>query len=63
MLSLWKRQYLSKGERLTFLKSNLSCFFIYFMPLFVIPKVVALRCEKIEWFFLWGGGGLLKKHI
>ena len=32
------------------------------MPLFVIPKVVALRCEKIEWFSLWGGG-LLKKHI
>ena len=38
--SLWKRQYLSKGGRLTLLKSTLSSLPTYFLSLFVIPKRV-----------------------
>ena len=31
------------------------------MPLFVIPKRVAAKLEKIQRDFLWGGGDLVKK--
>ncbi|RVX18902.1 putative ribonuclease H protein [Vitis vinifera] len=57
-LSLWKRQYLSKGGRLTLLKSTLSSLPTYFLSLFVIPKRVCARLEKIQRDFLWGGGAL-----
>ncbi|RVX20225.1 Transposon TX1 uncharacterized 149 kDa protein [Vitis vinifera] len=60
-LSLWKRQYLSKGGRLTLLKSTLSSLPTYFLSLFVIPKRVCARLEKIQRDFLWGGGALEKK--
>ena len=36
-LSLWNRQYLSKGRRLTLIKSTLSSLPIYLISLFVIP--------------------------
>ena len=55
-LPLWKRQYLSKGGRQTLIKSTLSSLPIYFMPLFVMSKRVAVRLEKIHRDFLWGGG-------
>ncbi|RVX02541.1 putative ribonuclease H protein [Vitis vinifera] len=57
-LSLWKRQYLSKGGQLTLLKSTLSSLPTYFLSLFVIPKRVCVRLEKIQRDFLWGGGAL-----
>lgn len=57
-LSLWKRQYLSKGDRLTLVKSTLSSLPTYFISLFVIPKRVCVRLEKIQRDFLWGGGAL-----
>ncbi|RVW99827.1 putative ribonuclease H protein [Vitis vinifera] len=60
-LSLWKRQYLSKGGRLTLLKSTLSSLPTYFLSLFVIPKRVCARLEKIQRDFLWGGGALENK--
>ena len=55
-LALWKRQYLSKGGRLTLVKSTLSNLPIYFMSLFIIPRKMSLRLEKIQRDFLWGGG-------
>ena len=39
-LATWKKQYLSKGGRLTLIKCTLSNLPIYFMSLFVIPKKV-----------------------
>ncbi|RVW44116.1 putative ribonuclease H protein [Vitis vinifera] len=57
-LSLWKRQYLSKGDRLTLVKSTLSSLPTYFIFLFLIPKRVCVRLEKIQRDFLWGGGTL-----
>ncbi|RVW82606.1 putative ribonuclease H protein [Vitis vinifera] len=53
-LATWKIQYLSKGGRLTLINSTLSNLLIYFILLFVIPRKVRLRLEKIQREFLWG---------
>ena len=50
----WKRFYLSKGGRLTLLKSTLSSLLTYYLSLFTIPKAVATRLECIQRNFLWG---------
>lgn len=46
-LSLWKHLYLSKGGRLTLLKITLSSLPTYYLSLFIVPKSVADRLEKI----------------
>ena len=45
---------MSKGGRLTLLKSTLSSLPTYYLSLFTIPKVVATRLERIQRNFLWG---------
>ena len=60
-LALWKRQYISKGGRLTLIRSTLSNLPIYLMSLFRLPKGVQFRLEKIQRDFLWGGGNLGRK--
>ena len=49
----WKQLYLSKGVRLTLLKSTLSPL-IYFLSLFTIPQAMVARIERIQRNFLWG---------
>ena len=53
-LSGWKWLYLSKGGRLTLLKSTLSSLPTYYLSLFTIPKAVATRLDCIQRNFLWG---------
>uniref|UniRef100_A0A2N9ERP2 Reverse transcriptase zinc-binding domain-containing protein n=1 Tax=Fagus sylvatica TaxID=28930 RepID=A0A2N9ERP2_FAGSY len=53
----WKRLYLSKGGKLTLLKSTLSNLPTYFLSLFHIPADVACRIEKLQRDFLWHGLG------
>ncbi|XP_075669821.1 uncharacterized protein LOC142639546 [Castanea sativa] len=48
----WKKLYLSKGGRLTLLKSTLSSLPTYFLLLFTIPTYVANRIEKLQRDFL-----------
>ena len=55
-LAARKRQYISKGGRVTLIRSTLSSLPIYFMSLFRIPSLVCKRLEKVKWDFLWGGG-------
>uniref|UniRef100_A0A2N9EVX7 Reverse transcriptase zinc-binding domain-containing protein n=1 Tax=Fagus sylvatica TaxID=28930 RepID=A0A2N9EVX7_FAGSY len=57
----WKRMYLSKGGRLTLIKSTLSSLPTHFLSLFPILVAVASRIDKIQRDFLWGGMGEGKK--
>ena len=50
----WKRLYLSKGGRLTLLKSTLSSLPTYYLSLFTIPQHITDRLERIQRNFLWG---------
>ena len=63
-LAGWKRMYLSKGGRLTMIKSMLSNISTYYLSLFQIPVRVAKCKEKIQRDFLWGGvGNEFKFHL
>jgi len=64
MLAGWKRMYLSKGGRLTPLKSTLSNLPTYYLSLFPIPVGLANRLDKLKRGFLWGGiGDEAKFHL
>ena len=60
-LANWKRQYISKGGRLTLIRSTLSNLPTYVRSLFRLPRKVKIRLEKIQRDFLWGGGNLERK--
>ncbi|RVW12572.1 LINE-1 reverse transcriptase-like [Vitis vinifera] len=60
-LALWKRQYISKGGRITLIKSTMASIPIYQMSLFRMPNIVVRRLEKLQRDFLWGGGNMERK--
>ena len=63
-LSRWQRMYLSKGGRVTLIKSTLSSLPTYFLSLFPLPVSVAMCIEKIQRDFLWGDiGEERKSHL
>ena len=53
----WKSKYLSKGGRLTLIKSVLSSIPAYFLSIFPLPVSVANKLETIQRNFLWGSFG------
>jgi hypothetical protein len=56
--------YLSKGGRVTLIKSTSSNLPTYFLSLFPISSSVASRIEKLQRDFLWGGlGEEFKYHL
>ena len=56
-LASWKKLYLSKGGRVTLIKSTLSNLSTYFLSLFPIGASVANRIARLQRDFLWGGLG------
>ena len=60
-LAMWKRQYISKGGRITMIRSTLSNLPIYYMSILHLPGVVRVRLEQIQRDFLLGGMALEKK--
>ena len=48
----WKRLYLSKGGKVTLIKSTLSSLPTYFLSILPIPRKVANRMEKLQRDFL-----------
>ncbi|XP_035544681.1 uncharacterized protein LOC118348042 [Juglans regia] len=56
-LAGWKRLYLSKGGRITLMKSILSNLPTYYLSLFPLPASIASRIEKLQRDFLWSGLG------
>ena len=60
----WKAAYLSKGGRLTLIRSVLSNIPTYFLSLFPLPASVAHKLEALLRNFLWGSfGGDFKFHL
>jgi hypothetical protein len=56
--------HLSKGRRITLIKSTLSNFLAYFMSLFPLLAGFASCIKKLQQDFLWGGlGEEFKFHI
>ena len=63
-LAGWKRLYLSKGGKVTLIKSTLSSLPTYFLSLLPLPGKVANRMEKLQRDFLWSGiNGESKLHL
>ena len=60
-LALSKRQYISKGGRITLIKSTLASILLYRLSFFRMPRTVARRLEKLQRDFLWGGGSTERK--
>uniref|UniRef100_A0A2N9FE24 Reverse transcriptase domain-containing protein n=1 Tax=Fagus sylvatica TaxID=28930 RepID=A0A2N9FE24_FAGSY len=64
ILGWWKKLYLSKGGKVTLIKSTLSNLPTYFLSLFPILVGVAHWLEKLQWDFLWSGlGTKFKFHL
>ncbi|RVW54540.1 hypothetical protein CK203_071484 [Vitis vinifera] len=61
-LAVWKRQFISKGGRITLIWSTLASMPTYLTSLMRMPRMVKLRLEKIQRDFLWGGRALEKRH-
>ena len=60
-LALWKRSYISKGGRITLIKSSLASLPLYQMSLVRMPVSVVKRLEKLQRSFLWEGGCVNKE--
>ncbi|RVW37305.1 LINE-1 reverse transcriptase-like [Vitis vinifera] len=60
-LARWKRQYISKGGRITLIRSVLASMPIYHMSLFRMPKSVAKRLDKVQEISYGEGGSEEKK--
>ncbi|KAL4637913.1 hypothetical protein ACB092_03G112400 [Castanea dentata] len=63
-LACWKWLYISKGGRVTLIKSTLTSLPTYFLSILLVPGKVANHMEKLQRDFLWSGmNGDSKFHL
>ena len=62
-LDRWKRAFLSRGGRLTLIRSVLSSLPKYYLSLFKLPQGIADTLEKLMRDFLWGGDNDSSCHL
>lgn len=62
-LSMWKRNYLSLGERITLIKASLSNLPVYYTSQLSMPMTVRERLGCIRNDFLWAGQDKKKIHL
>ena len=60
-LALWKRNFISKGGRITLIKSTVASLPFYQMCLIRMSSAVTKRLEKLQRCFLYGGGAHERK--
>ena len=60
-LTLWKRNFISKGGRITLIKSTVASLPFYQMSLIRMSSAVTKRLEKLQRCFLCGGGACERK--
>ena len=58
----WQKAYLSFGGRITLIQSCLTHMPCYFLSLFKIPALVAVKIERLQRDFLWSGVGEGKRN-
>lgn len=63
-LAGWKRNFLSKGGKLSLMKSTLANLPIYYLSILTISASIAAKLENIQCRFLWGDEeGFRKYHL
>ena len=58
----WQKTYLSFGGRITLIQFCLTHMPCYFLSLFKIPALVAVKIERLQRDFLWSGVGEGKRN-
>jgi hypothetical protein len=61
-LDIWKGGTLSIAGKKTLIDSSLNNTPIYHMSLYLLPKAVIYKLDKIRRSFFWHGGGVKKKY-
>ena len=60
-LALWKINFISKGGRITLIKSTVASLLFYQMSLIRMSSAVTKRLEKLQRCFVCGGGARERK--
>lgn len=61
-LDIWKGGLMSIAGRSTLISSSLNNSAIYHMSIYLLPKTIISKMDKIRRIFFWQGGGMKRKY-